>query len=680
MPYWRLFSLLLLLPLCSFGQEPGGAKKDTSAFLDPVVVTATRTVMKGHLLPYSYASIDTQNMKQSGARTMPELLMGTPGVFLQKTNHGGGSAFVRGLTGNQALIMLDGIRFNNSTFRYGPNQYLNTIDLYTIDKVEVIKGAGSVQYGSDALGGVIQLFSRDLDFGAGAFKAKAIAKTVSADMEYTGRGEVSYQSSRFVFAAGYTNRTFGDLVGGDTTGRQSPSGYTEQSFDAKMKFRLGNNTTVTMSHQSTRQENVPLYHRVKLENYAYYFFSPQERSMSYLKLESKTNRPWAQAVNLILSLQQSFERREYLRNGNANRFREEDRVRTLGATVDVYSSWSKKWKSNTGIEFYYDKVNSAKYQYPVNGSAMLSLRGLYPDGASNRNFSLYTLHHLQAGKFNVEGGVRYNLLTIQITDTSKAPGSLGTVNVRPSSLVTNAALGYQLNKHAGLFVSFSTGYRAPNIDDMGSLGLVDFRYEVPAYGLKPEKSYHTELGYRFRDHRFSASAAVFYMHLSNLITRVQVPGQQVNGYNVYTKQNSQESYMRGAELEWKYRLSARFFFDMSATYLFGQNLSAQEPMRRIPPLNGKAQLRYQHQQWYVTIENMAAAAQNRLAQGDKDDNRIPVGGTPGWYLVNMHAGHTGGSLSIRGGVQNIANIDYRTHGSGINGAGRNLWLSLQFSL
>lgn len=311
---------------------------------------------------------------------------------------------------------------------------------------------------------------------------------------------------------------------------------------------------------------------------------------------------------------------------------------------------------------------------------MQSLRGLYPDGASNQNFSLYTLHHLQMGRFTIEGGVRYNLLHIQITDTSKAPGSLGKVNVRPSSLVTNAALNYQLNNRSGLFVSFSTGYRAPNIDDMGSLGLVDFRYEVPAYGLKPEKSYHTELGYRFRNQQFTTSLSVFYMHLTNLITRIQVPGQQVNGYNVYTKENSQESYLRGAEFDGRYQVSARLSFEMNATYLFGQNLSAQEPMRRIPPLNGRAQLRYQHRQWYVAIENMAAAKQNRLAQGDKDDNRIPAGGTPGWYLLNLHAGHTGKLFSVKGGMQNIGNIDYRTHGSGINGAGRNVWVSVEIRL
>lgn len=674
------FCFFFLLPLFALGQATPDRKKDTTGSLEPVVVTATRKVTNGYLLPYSYVVVDSQMIHQSGARTVPEQLMGATGVFVQKTNHGGGSAFVRGLTGNQALIMLDGIRFNNATFRYGPNQYLNTIDLYTIDKVEVVKGAGSVQYGSDALGGVIQLFSRDLSFGKRSFHAQTFAKAVSSDMEYTGRGEVSYQSNGFAFSAGYTQRKFGDLVGGDTTGRQTPSGYTERAFDAKMKVRLGVNTSLSFSHQYVRQEDVPLYHRVKLENFAYYFFAPQQRSLTYLKLETKTNHRWMDRIHLILSAQQSFERRNYLRNGSANRFSEEDKVRTLGATLDVASVWGKRWYSNSGIEYYRDAVNSVKFQQPLAGTAVQTLRGLYPDGASNQSFSLYSLHHLQAGRFSMEGGVRYNALAIHITDTSKTPGSLGKITIQPASLVLNMAVSYQLSKTSRLYTAFSTGYRAPNIDDMGSLGLVDFRYEVPAYGLKPEKSYHTEMGYRFKNERMSASVAVFYMHLSDLITRVQVPGQQVNGYNVYTKQNSQESYLKGAELEFRYLLTAKLTCEMGGTYLFGQNLSANEPMRRIPPVNGRVLLRYQHQQWNVAVENMAAGAQTRLAQGDKDDNRIPAGGTPGWNLVNIQAGYTMKQFRVQTGLQNIGNVDYRTHGSGINGAGRNAWLSLQLIL
>ncbi len=669
--------LFFWVPTIIYGQQTTEVKKDSVDMLEPVIVSATRQVTKGYVLPFSYSTIDAKNIHQKGSRTTPEALSGTTGVFIQKTNHGGGSAFIRGLTGNQTLILLDGIRLNNATFRYGPNQYLNTVDLYTIDKIEVIKGSGSVQYGSDALGGVIQLFSRDLSFQKKSFHATADVKAVSSNMEYTGRGEISYQSESFVFSGGYTNRTFGDLYGGDTTGRQSPSGYSEQAFDAKAKFRLGKQTTVSMAHQYVQQRSVPLYHRIKLENYAYYDFAPQERSMSYLKLENTSTQLWRQTINFVLSSQQSFERRNYFRNGNANRFSEEDKVKTFGATFDMASVWSKQWLSNSGIEYYHDRVNSVKYQIPISGGAAntQTLRGLYPDGATNHNFSVYSLHHINLGVFTIEAGVRYNALSIQITDTSKATTSLGKVNLKPASLVSNLALGVQLNQQSRVYTTFSTGYRSPNIDDMGTLGLVDFRYEVPAYDLSPEKSYHTEIGYRFKNKQLAITTSLYYMHLSNLITRVQVQGQQVNGYNVYTKQNSQESYVKGAEFDLTYQPTDAFVFHLGAAHVFGQNLSANEPMRRIPPFNGSMQIRYQHRGWYLMLEDVFANTQNRLAQGDKDDNRIPVGGTPGWNLVNVYGGYASKFYSIRTGLQNLQNTDYRTHGSGINGMGRSIWLS-----
>lgn len=672
--------LFVTISCAALAQEAQPVTKDTTGMLEEVVVTATRNNARAYQLPYSVNTVSSGAAAQSGFRTTPEALMGSVGVFVQKTNHGGGSAFVRGLTGNQTLMMVDGIRFNNATFRYGPNQYLNTVDMYSIERMEVIKGTGSVQYGSDAMGGVIQLFTKDPAFGKKSFKTNLTGKTVSRDMEYTARAELAYQSESFALSAGYTNRKFGDLFGGDTTGRQSPSGYAEHAFDVKMKLRLGKNSTLTASHQYVKQEDVPLYHKVVLENYAYYFFSPQERKMSYLKLETKTAHRWMESVNVILSAQESFEKRSYLRQGNANRFSEEDRVKTFGATVDISSALSSYWHANSGIEYYHDKVNSTKWQQPIIGSAPIQLRGLYPDNSSDDNFSLYSLHHIKLGKIDVEAGLRYNLLGIHIPDTSRLPGKLGDVTVKPSSLVVNMAVGYELSRKSRVYAAFSTGYRSPNIDDMGSLGLVDFRYEVPAYQLKPEKSYHTELGYKLRTKKLQGSLSVYYMRLTDLITRVQVPGQTINGYKVYTKENSQQSYITGTEFELQYQLSRSFNFQTGAAYAFGQNISANEPMRRIPPFNGKLQLQYHIHGWYITIEDFFAGAQKRLAQGDKDDNRIPLGGTPGWNLVNLNAGYTGKYVTVRAGLQNLQNTDYRTHGSGINGMGRSVWTSVQFRL
>lgn len=645
------------------------AQLDSAVQLKDVTVTATRNKQLSLLSPYSISKLSVQNIDHFQPRTTPEALIGSAGVFIQKTNHGGGSPFVRSLTGNQNLLMIDGIRLNNATYRYGPNQYFNTIDLFSVGSIEVARGTGSVQYGSDAMGGVIQVFTKDPSFSSQSkWTGNLIGRVLSSDAEYSGRAEFAYSSAKTAFQIGYTSRKFGDLPGGDTTGIQQPSGYKENAIDIKFKWQINNQWMFTTAHQQLTQRNVPLYHRVALENFAYYQFDPQKRQLSYIKMEGKFSAPFISKIAFTASSQKNSERRTYWRKGNANRFIEEDQVRTVGLTADIFSNFHPNWTANSGVEFYGDKVNSSKQQIAIASGTTVNQRGLYPNGASMQNFSLYSLHHIAVGKFNVEAGLRYNALQIEVD----------TAIVKPASLVFNAAVLYQINKSQSIYASYSTGYRAPNIDDMGTLGLVDFRYEVPAYGLEPEKTYNAEIGYKVQTKKVKLAMALYYMHLTNIINRVQVPGQQINGYNVYVKENNQESFIRGLEYDIQVSLSKKLILSSNGAYSFGQNTSRAEPMRRIPPMNGRTFLQWKQPSIAYTLEYLYASAQNRLAQGDKDDNRIPKGGTPGWGIVNIHAATQLWGIQLSIGLTNLLNTDYRMHGSGINGMGRNLYISAQF--
>ncbi|MDP3392753.1 TonB-dependent siderophore receptor [Sediminibacterium sp.] len=645
------------------------AQNDTAILLQDVMVTATRNKQTNLLSPYSVSKLSTQDIQQFQTRTSPEALVGTAGVFVQKTNHGGGSPFVRSLTGNQNLLMIDGIRLNNATYRYGPNQYFNTIDLFSVGAIEVARGTGSVQYGSDAMGGVIQVFTKDPQFSEKPkWSGNIIGRVLSNDAEYSGRTELVYSTAKTALQVGYTSRKFGDLPGGDTTGIQHPSGYKENALDIKFKWQLNSQWLLTAAHQQLQQNNVPLYHRVVLENFAYYQFDPQKRSLSYLRMEGKTQHPLLFKLSFTASSQVNKERRNYRRNGNANRFIEDDWVNTVGLTADVFSVINSNWTANSGVEFYADQVTSSKQQIAIANGATVNQRGLYPNNARMQNFSLYSLHHFALGKFNAEVGVRYNGLQIEVD----------TAIVKPSSLVFNAALLYQISKTQSVYASYSTGYRAPNIDDMGTLGLVDFRYEVPAYGLKPEKTFNTELGYKIQTKKVQLSMAFYYMHLTNIINRVQLVGQQVGGYNVYIKENNQESFIRGMEYDVQIAITKQLLVSTNGAYSFGQNTSRAEPMRRIPPFNGRTFIQLTQPNIQYSLEYIYAAAQNRLAQGDKDDNRIPKGGTPGFGLLNFHLSTKITGVQFRTGVNNIFNTDYRMHGSGINGMGRNLYISAQF--
>jgi outer membrane receptor protein involved in Fe transport len=100
-------------------------------------------------------------------------------------------------------------------------------------------------------------------------------------------------------------------------------------------------------------------------------------------------------------------------------------------------------------------------------------------------------------------------------------------------------------------------------------------------------------------------------------------------------------------------------------------------MRRIPPLNGKLVFFYTQKQFYANLEYLFAGKQDRLAQGDKDDNRIAKGGTPSWNVVNLNLGYTYKSLRFLGGMSNIFNELYRIHGSGVDGYGRHFWVAVR---
>ena len=659
-----VFTLILFV-----GSLLSYAQNDSAILLQDVMVTATRNKQTNLLSPYSVSKLSMQGLQQFQPRTSPEALTGTAGVFVQKTNHGGGSPFVRSLTGNQNLLMIDGIRLNNATYRYGPNQYFNTIDLFSVGSIEIARGTGSVQYGSDAMGGVIQVFTKDPGFSEKAkWFGNITGRVLSNEAEYTGRAELVYSTAKTALQVGYTSRKFGDLPGGDTTGIQHPSGYKENAFDIKFKWQLNNQWLLTAAHQQLQQNNVPLYHRVALENFAYYQFDPQQRQLSYIRMEGKFADPIFSKISFTASSQLNKERRTYLRVGNSNRFVEDDKVKTIGITADIFSTFHTNWTANTGVEFYNDAVNSSKQQISTITGNISNQRGLYPNNASMQNFSLYSLHHLALGKFTVEAGVRYNALQIEVD----------TAIVKPSSLVFNAALLYQISKTQSVYASYSTGYRAPNIDDMGTLGLVDFRYEVPAYGLKPEKTFNTELGYKIHTKKLQMSMAFYYMHLTNIINRIQLVGQQVGGYNVYIKENNQESFIKGFEYDFQIALTKKLLISSNGAYSFGQNTTRAEPMRRIPPFNGRTFIQWTQPNIQYSLEYMYATSQNRLAQGDKDDNRIPKGGTPGFGIFHFHVSTKLLGVQFRTGLTNIFNADYRMHGSGINGMGRNLYISAQF--
>ncbi len=644
---------------------------------DEVVITARRVESADFSSPEAMTVLNQQYLENEMARSVPESMSGASGVFIQKTNHGGGSPFVRGLTGNQVLLMVDGVRLNNATFRYGPNQYLATVDPFMVNRIEIVRGGGSVSHGSDAIGGVVQVFSKNPRYSSRGLKAggNLYGKWMSDEMEYTGRAEVEVSDKNIAFLGGFTYSDFGDLVAGDGLGKESPTGYSGISGDGKLKIKIGRQNELVMAYQYSNQEDVPRYDKI-ITGYEKYHFDPQNRQLGYLRFNTKNNSRWFKQITYTASYGLSDETRLLQKEGSSKLTTEEDVVDTWGGNVEILSKPGDRWSFNSGVDFYYDRVGSSKTE-SQNG-VETEKRGYYPDGSTSSSFAFFTSHSYSLKKFIFSVGARINAYKIKVEDPV-----FGDVDNSPVALVGNGSVVYKLTENHHIIGSVYSAFRAPNINDLSSFGSFNYGIEVPNPELDPEKSLTTEIGLKSRWEKFSGSLFLYQTNLKDMIERMKdtYDGQDsIDGEKVYTKTNFAKAVVQGIELNLRYEFTPNWIANGNLTYTYGQNQTLNEPMTRIPPLNGRLGIEFNDPSgFWANLDFLAAAKQDRLSSADENDTRIPEGGTPGWELFNLKMGYQWKFVTLTAGLFNIFNEAYRTHGSGVDGYGRSVWAGVKIS-
>ena len=615
-----------------------------------------------------YRTIVKTNSHSVGGntRTVPEMLSYETGVMVQKTNHGGGSPSLRGLHGNQTLMMVDGIRLNNSIFRYGPNQYLNTVDAFAVDQLDVLFGSGSIQYGSDAMGGVIAAKFHEPEFvKCNQWVPKVFFRTTTGNQEYSMRSSVDRCFGQNAITAGITMRQFGDVLAGGDWKYQRPSGYKE--FDVDLKFvhkdKLGK---WVAAHQSNNQFDVPIFHRVALENYKFYNTTLQARTLTYLKRSLVFSGKLFDEIELMAGRQNQHEHREFQKN-NSNLLRtERDSVNTYFLTTKFYGKLHNRWQWVLGTDFYFDNVNSARTDADVALGTLKQIRGLYPNGSTQMQNSAFGYITKTGDRGLVRLGGRYNYtqITLQTLET-------GNVQYQKGAFVADGAGSFKVTKKLHLYGNVGTGFRSPNIDDMGTLGIVDFRFETPQYGLLPEYSFNKELGLKYKSAKSQFNVCVFHNAMSGLISRIKAGTDSMQGYPVYQKQNVGSSLIYGAELDWKHEWGGHWVFGGGGSLIVGDNITGNEPMRRIPPAMCNAVLRYKlNGSVSFSMNIIGARAQLRLAKGDIQDNRIGPAGTPGYFTGDLRCEMNFKRATVDISILNLRNQRYKTHGSGIYSMGR----------
>ncbi len=648
-----------------------------------ITITGKRFETNQFDISESVNIVDSQELHQTSPRSTPEALMGSSGIWVQKTNHGGGSPIIRGLVGNQILLMVDGIRMNNATYRYGPNQYLSTIDPGLIDRMEATRGNGSVLYGSDAMGGVVQIISRSPYFHSGGnhLHGKVTGKWMSGAMENSGRAELQWNGDKIAVLGGFSLREFGDILAGGSLGKLKPTAYHEFAGDSKILIKTGTKGVMTAAWQYHQQNDVPRYDQVEQGGYNLYKFDPQVRQLGYIRWETFTESRLANTIRITSGINRSVEKIKSQKIGSSDLKSQEDDVNGFFGTAEVHSILGDVWQAHSGVDWYYDIVRSQANIFNATTKEEFRVRGSYADQASSRSAAIFSTHTFDLKKFNLSAGARFNAVSLSVYDTI-----FGNQKIQPRALVGNLGIAYRIDPGIRLFLNGNSGFRAPNVDDVSKFGMVEsLVFEIPSKILSPEKSRSFEAGIKVNKKIFSGSLTAYQTTLLDLIERMPVMYlgmDTIENRKVYQKQNVSKSKLHGLEADGEIKLSSQFSVLGNVTYTYGENISKNEPMRRIPPVFGKIVLLYQPSTgFWFRIDYHSAGKQNRLAEGDLSDARISVrlrnGVMPSWDIVNIYSGYAYNKfLSLSCSIQNIFNEPYRMYASGVDGYGRSLFVSL----
>lgn len=690
----------------AIGMGMGAEAAEETTTLPEVVVTALRAETALVDVPGTVHVVDREALQAAAPRTTPDAFRGLPSIMVQKTGYGQGSPYLRGFTGFRTLMLVDGIRLNNSTFRDGPNQYWNTVDPWAIARYETVMGPASVLYGSDAVGGAVNALTLAPPAWAGqaTWERTLAARVATADESLQTRAGVRGRATeRLGFAGGITWKKFNDVRGGADVGRQRHTGYEETDFDLRADYDFSSGATLTLAYQQVAQDDAWRTHSTFYgldwkglktgddQKRAY----DQDRALTYLRLANADRAGAVGAYRLTLSRQAQDERLHRLR---ADGRRDESGMdaTTWGAALELESpSALGRWVY--GVDVSRDEVDSFSRRYKADGSLnKTEAQGPVADDATYDLVGVFVQDTaaLFGGALEATPGIRYTYAALD-ADRVLDPVS-GTVGAREDdwdsvvgSLRLLAPLGAE-RRHA-VYGGLSQGFRAPNLSDLTRLDAArSDEIETPVDDLDPERFTSAELGARYDDGRRSAEIAGYYTWIEDLIVRAPT-GEVVDELREVTKKNAGKGYVAGVELtlgwqvaeDWHLRLSGSWMDGEVDAYPTSDPVAVRDYISRLMPLTGQAAVRWQpagQAYWLEAVVDAAEKATRLSADDERDGQRIPPGGTPGYAVLTLRGGATMlDDLQLTVALENVADEDYRIHGSGVNEPGRNLVVQAEWT-
>jgi hemoglobin/transferrin/lactoferrin receptor protein len=676
--------------------------------------------------PTKLVRLTPKQIKFYNPQTTADLLGLSNQVFIQKSQMGGGSPMIRGFAANNVLIVVDGVRMNNAIFRDGNLQNVITLDPNLIEETQIIFGPGSVFYGSDAMGGVMAFETKTPKIKKEShYEGNVMLRTASANRENSWHVDLSYGKGSVAGLSSISLSNYGDLrmgnngpseytrpsfseyngntdsiIQSDDPNIQYFTGYSQINFNQKFRWKMDSVGEIVAHFGYATSSPIPRYDRIiQTRNgqpvYGDWLYGPQKWIQMNVRSTflSKKGRLYDKAT--WIAAHQTFEESRLVRRFKSFNLEEnKEEVNVTSFNFD-FDKKVKKTDIVYGFEFVTNSVESTGKGSQIDSGYSYEIATRYPNESTMSTLAAYLSLKRKLGKTLLSTiGARYTLIHLEAPfESSFYDFPFTQIKIRKSAVSGSLGLRQMLNKTSFVYTNIATGFRAPNIDDMGKIfDSQPDRVIVPNEKLQPEYSYTAEIGAHLKlFNQFEVLVNGYYTIIDNVITRADY---SLNGSDsllyggemlrIQSLVNSDQGVVKGLEIQLKTEITQNIDFKTAYNLISGETNDG-EPLRHVAPNFGNTSVEWRKGKFkLICYANYNAELSNSsLSESEKskthlyakDANGLPY--SPSWYTVNIKTGVTfSNALKLNIGLENILNKRYRPYSSGISAPGRNLTISL----
>ncbi|MDI9358503.1 MAG: TonB-dependent receptor [Phycisphaerales bacterium] len=701
--------------------------------LDAVVVWGTIFPEKTKYISQTIKVLKDPNQLSLQPNTA-DVLLNSGAVYVQKSQEGGGSPIIRGFEASRILLNVDGIRMNNAIYRAGHLQNIITVDNLSLERIEVWYGPASTLYGSDALGGVVNMYTKNPVLSSSKkplFTGNVVYRYASAINEQRGHIDFNVGGKKWAWVSSVTYGSFGDVMQGnyrpnlpanfgqkpfvvqrinnrDTAlpnpnpNKQSPTGYAQVDIVEKILFQPNKNSQHILNWQYSRSTNIPRYDRLTdtlkgLPVYAEYYYGPQIRNLIAYHFNNQQQGYFFNQLKVVASYQDIYESRVSRKFNSNNKTYNYERVSVFGGNFDL-QHLDQQHELHIGVESYNNFVRSTAEGVNILTQATFAVQTRYADGPTQMGYqALYAQHAWKFHKrWTLNDGLRVSFVRLNavFSDTSLL-GIPFTQDIQTNIAPTgNIGLVYTTPKNFRIAFLTSSGFRSPNVDDLTKV----FESKpgtliVPNQNVKPEYTYNTEINFNRYGSKFNFGGSVFYTWFVNalVVSPFTWNGSDSVLYEgvksaVYAPQNKASAYITGASANIAWEFVKRTFIEGVVTYTYGRYFQngREVPLDHVPPIYGRVSIKHVRRLWSASIYSLfngAKTLQNYSPSGEDNLQYATANGLPAWGTLNVSGSiFLAKHLLINFQAENLLNMNYRYFASGISAPGLNFIVSLRASL